>query len=115
MSMAIFPHRQRPTKDYKSCPRAFGCPRDGGRRKHAGCDLYAPIGTDVLAVEDGVIIQPVYFFYLGTYALEVKHSSGIVVRYGEIKKETPKVWKAGDVVTAGEVLGHVGQLQGLPM
>ena len=113
--MALFPLRQRPEKDYKTCPRAFGCPRDKGRRKHAGCDLYAAIGTEVLAVEDGEIIQPVYFFYLGTYALEVKHASGIVVRYGEIKRETPRPWKAGDKVSAGEVLGYVGQLQGLPM
>jgi len=107
--------RQRPAVDYKTSPRSFGCPRDGGRRKHAGCDIYAPIGTEVLAVEDGVVIQPVYFFYLGTYALEIKHDSGIVVRYGEIKRETPKVWKAGDRVSAGEVIGYVGQLQGLPM
>jgi murein DD-endopeptidase MepM/ murein hydrolase activator NlpD len=113
--MALFPLRQRPKLDYKTPPRSFGCARDKGRRKHAGCDLYASIGTEVLAVEDGEIIQPVYFFYLGTYALEVKHASGIVVRYGEIQKNTPKLWKAGDKVTAGEVLGFVGQLQGLPV
>lgn len=111
--MPIFPFRQRPNVDYKTSPRSFGSARERGRRRHAGCDLYAPVGTEVLAVENGVIVQPLYFFYLDTYALEVRHDSGIIVRYGEMKKETPRLWKAGDKVSAGEVLGFVGQLQGL--
>ena len=110
--MPTFPLRQRPALDYKTPPRSFGAVRDKGRRKHAGCDLYAPIGTEVLAVEDGEIQGVVYPFYLGTYALEVRHASGIV-RYGEIQRNTPREWKRGDRVSAGEVLGYIGQLQGL--
>lgn len=111
--MPVFPLRKRPSLNYTDCPRAFGCPRSAGRRKHAGCDLYAPVGTEVLSVENGTIIQPVYFFYLDTYALEIKHESGIVIRYGEIQKNTPRPWKTGDVVKAGEVIGYIGRLKGL--
>ncbi len=44
-----------------------------------------PVGTDIHAVADGVVIQDAYGFYLGSYALEVNHGS-FVVRYGEIAK-----------------------------
>lgn len=33
----------------------FGDPRDGGRRRHEGVDVFAPRGTNVLAVTDGVV------------------------------------------------------------
>jgi murein DD-endopeptidase MepM/ murein hydrolase activator NlpD len=55
--MGVFPSRSRPKESYKEPPRAFGSPRDHGGRKHAGCDLYAPAGTEVLAVEDGTVLR----------------------------------------------------------
>ena len=78
-----FPLRKRPAASYHERPRAFGAPRANGARKHAGCDLYAPAGTEVLAVEDGTVLRGPYLFYDVVYALEVQHPSGIV-RYGEI-------------------------------
>ena len=53
--MPIFPLHVRPKESYKEPPRSFGSSRDHGARKHAGCDLYAPAGTEVLAVEDGTV------------------------------------------------------------
>lgn len=35
----------------------FGAPRDGGRRKHEGVDIFAPKGTPVLAAADGWIAR----------------------------------------------------------
>ena len=48
----LFPLSFRPAESYHERPRSFGAPRDGGTRSHAGCDLYAPIGTPVRAVAD---------------------------------------------------------------
>ena len=107
--MAIFPLRSRPKESYKERPRAFGSPRDGGVRKHAGCDLYAPAGTEVLAVEDGTVLRGPYLFYDVVHALEVRHPSG-VVRYGEISRAAEGI-AAGVAVRAGQVLAYVGKMQ----
>lgn len=104
----LFPLPIRPTEDYKDGARKFNSSR--GSRRHAGCDLYAPVGTEIRAMADGVIIQ-CYPFYWRTDALEVDHGD-FIVRYGEIaprgKKEQEKL--SGKVVKRGDVLGTVGQL-----
>ncbi len=64
--------------------RVFGYSRDHGARLHAGCDLYAPVGTPIFAIAAGEIILAPYPFYLGTHALEVFHPGIGVVRYGEV-------------------------------
>jgi len=107
----VFPLQQAATADYTTGQRAFGSNRRGGR-KHAGCDLYAPVGSSVVAMAAGTIIQPVYAFYLGTFALEVDHGT-FVARYGEIKQEHADQFATGDDVLPGQLLGSVGQLQGL--
>ena len=38
-------------------PRAFGSNRNGGKARHAGCDLYAPVGRTIYAVRDGVVLR----------------------------------------------------------
>src|SRR5262249_54389009 len=63
----------KPTESWKDGPRYFGCPRDGGSRKHAGVDLYAPYLSKIRAIADGEIIRGPYWFYDGTNALEVYH------------------------------------------
>jgi murein DD-endopeptidase MepM/ murein hydrolase activator NlpD len=83
-----FPLSFIPSQSYKEGMRRFGARRDGGKRKHAGCDLYAPVGTPVRAVAKGIVIQFNYF-YLGTYYLTIDHDD-FIVRYGEIKSELPK-------------------------
>ena len=78
-----FPLPIAPTLDFTSGGRRFGAGRDGGARLHAGCDLITPAGTPICAIADGVVRKDPYYFYNGSYALEVTHGS-IVVRYGEI-------------------------------
>src|ERR1039457_7734983 len=85
-AMSVFPLRKRPAASYKERPRGFGNPRANGARKHAGCDLYAPVGTEVLAVEDGEVIAGPYLFYDVVDAVEIRHASGVIVRYGEVNR-----------------------------
>ena len=90
--------------------RSFGWRRGGGRRAHAGVDLYAPVGTPVRAVAAGVVRRAAPFYYR-TDAVEVEHggaSSGgpFVARYGEVAAAVA----AGDPVAAGDVVGTVGQM-----
>ena len=102
-----FPLKIAPTKSYTDGMRAFGANRSNGR-KHAGCDLYAPVGTPIYAMDDGEVIRGPYSFYLGTFALEVKHPD-FVARYGEISGAAPGV-KTGAKVKKGQLLGYVGEL-----
>ena len=111
--MPIFPLAHRPAASYHESPRSFGCGRANGARQHAGCDLYASPNTGVLAVEDGVIIAGPYLFYDVVLAIEVKHASGIIVRYGEISGVAEGI-KAGVAVKSGQVIGYVGKMQTVP-
>jgi len=103
-----FPFTKLPSSDWTHSPRSYGSSR--GARVHAGCDLYAHLGTWIHAVADGHVIQGPYPFYCETYALEVHHGS-FVVRYGEIQSFTTV--KAGDKVKAGDRIAKVGHLVGI--
>lgn len=108
MTSLLFPLRKRPAPyGYKDGGRQFGAYRNVNRL-HAGCDLLAPEGTEVLAIDNGTVIQGPYLFYDVVYALEVKHDSGIVVRYGEIRQSVPRGISAGARVSKGQVIGYVG-------
>ncbi|SMF48976.1 Membrane proteins related to metalloendopeptidases [Alteromonadaceae bacterium Bs31] len=107
-----FPLQSRPEESYKEGMRRFASNRRGGR-KHAGVDLYAPVGTPIYAMSDGEIINGPYAFYLGTQALEIKHKD-FVARYGEISGVAPGLQK-GETVKAGQLIAYVGELRGLNM
>ena len=102
-----FPLKFRPIESYKVSPRSFGSNRSGGR-KHAGCDLYASAGTDVLSMLDGKVIN-IYDFYLSTKAIEVDHGK-FIARYGEISNVTNGI-KIGSTVSRGDVIAKVGTLK----
>ncbi len=106
-SSFCFPFSFRPTESYKDGARYFGANRSNGR-KHAGCDLIAPIGTEVYAVDDGVAIQDMYRFYEHVNALEIQHSH-FLVRYGEIKNVVEGI-KSGARIKKGQLIGYVGRL-----
>lgn len=102
-----FPLKFRPVEDYKVSPRSFGSNRSGGR-KHAGCDLYASAGIDILSMLDGKVIN-IYDFYLGTKAIEVDHGK-FIARYGEISNVVNGI-KVGTMVSRGDVIAKVGTLK----
>ena len=106
----LFPMSSFPRQSYKEGMRAFGFRRGGGKRKHAGCDIYAPIGTIVRAMDDGKVVQ-VAPFYLGTDEVVVDHG-GFLIRYGEVMPGAHFV-KVGDEVRRGQALSKVGKLEGL--
>jgi hypothetical protein len=110
-----FPLAAVPRDSYKLGARYFGAHR--GNRKHAGCDLLAPPGTPIFAIADGEVHLGPYYFYEGTYALEVVHGD-ILVRYGEILpsavisddlKFLPEVRKRARV-KKGQVIAYVGKM-----
>jgi murein DD-endopeptidase MepM/ murein hydrolase activator NlpD len=106
-----FPLTFIPPESWTEPPRSFAARRDGGARKHAGCDLYAAVGTPVFAVADGTV-QRFAEFYLDTYALVIDHG-GFIVRYGEIKKDIAEGLPIGAKVKKGQQIGLVGRLTGL--
>ena len=100
-----------PKHDWHSGGRKFGAARANGR-KHAGCDLLADPGTEVIAVRSGVVLRSPYKFYLAksgdwTYALEVVNKDGKVVRYTEIARTADGI-KTGVAVQEGQTIGFVG-------
>ena len=107
----LFPIKRRPDLSYKSHGRQFRANRNGGARKHAGCDLKFPPGVEIRAVADGTVIQPAYHFYSGTDALEVDHGS-FIVRYGEIMPGSvpATINRAGAHIAVGDIIAKVGRL-----
>jgi Peptidase family M23/Putative peptidoglycan binding domain len=108
-----FPLSYVPTPSWHQSPLRFGANRAGGKRKHAGCDLYAPIGTPVYAVADGTV-KGFAAFYMGTYALTIDHGE-FWIRYGEISRAIASGLSAGQTVREGDQIGEVGDLEGLDL
>lgn len=104
-----FPTLLRPSSSYKDGMRRFKASRSSGRL-HAACDLYRKTGEDALAVSSGTIIRDKYYFYEGTYAIEVKHTGGKVARYGEITGKAAPNISLNKSVRAGQTVGYIGKV-----
>lgn len=101
---------------------AFGAMRRFDR--HRGVDLYAPVGSNVYAVQKGIIkdirpwtgVNANCDWWENTDAISIEGSDGLVV-YGEISVN-PQL-KIGDEVGAGDLLGTVQRVlkkdKGRPM
>jgi peptidoglycan hydrolase-like protein with peptidoglycan-binding domain len=84
--------------------RHFGANRSGGSRAHAGVDL-VPLrgpGAQVRAMTSGTVIA-YYYFYGGTYALEVRNDDGTIARYGEVSSSL----RPGARVYTGQIIGTI--------
>lgn len=103
-----FPVKGETTHDFASAQRRFGAGRGG--RLHAACDLYRFKNEPIMAVAPGTVLRPIYPFYQGTYALEVRHSGGFVVRYGEITGKVAAGIRGGAPVSMGQVVGYMGKV-----
>ena len=102
-----FPLATTAKASYLEGQRRFGAARSKGKRKHAACDLYHRNQEPVLAVAPGKIIRSRYYFYQGTFAVEVQHSGGFIVRYGELSDKQSAKTKGKINIAAGDEIGFI--------
>lgn len=85
---------------------SWHAPRDGGSRLHTGIDIFAPKGTAVVAVEDGIVSyigdQP-----KGGHCLWLTTESGTSFYYAHLDRWAPGLYE-GMEVQSGDLLGFVG-------
>ena len=95
--------------------RGFGGNRKGGRF-HAGTDLMAKYGSDIVAIEEGIVKNIFLFTFPGldkfheyekTYAIAIEHENGNYALYCEVQK--PKL-RVGQKVRTGQVIAKVGRI-----
>lgn len=85
---------------------SWGAPRDGGKRPHRGIDIFAPRGTEIVAVADGLISyignQP-----KGGRCLWLITDQGVSFYYAHLDRWAPGLYE-GMEVKQGDTLGYVG-------
>jgi len=85
---------------------SWGASRDGGKRKHRGIDIFAPKGTGVVAVADGIVSyigdQP-----KGGHCLWLTTESGTSFYYAHLDRWAAGLFEGMEVRT-GDLLGYVG-------
>ena len=94
-----------PVADPHTFSSTYGAPRSGGR-SHEGNDIFAPIGTPLLASENGVIAN-VGTGSLGGIKLWVYGESGTRYYYAHLIAYADGITD-GTPVRAGDIIGYVG-------
>lgn len=79
-------------------------PVTGKQQFHQGIDIPAPYGTEIMAVNDGTVVECSYNYADGYY-ITVSHGGGVASFYSHLSKYQVKV---GDKVTRGQVIANVG-------
>lgn len=79
-------------------------PLNGEGAFHAGMDIAAPVGTDIVAPADGIVLSAGPDAGYGNSIL-IDHGYGIQTRYGHLSKVSVVV---GEDVKRGQVIGQVG-------
>ncbi len=91
-------------------PRALDdswhAPRDGGTRVHKGIDIFAPRGTEVVAVADGTVSY-IGDQRLGGHCVWLTTENGSAFYYAHLDRWAPGLYE-GMEVQAGDLLGYVG-------
>jgi hypothetical protein len=83
----------------------YGDARDGGARDHKGVDIFAPRGTPVLAVADGVIAEVETTGAGGRVVWQRDDDNGLMYYYAHLDAHRTSV---GERVSAGDTIGLVG-------
>jgi len=85
----------------------FGLRKDpihGGTGFHSGIDYAGKVGSDILAVADGLVIFSESTNGYGR-TVEIRHANGLVTRYAHCKRLLVDV---GELVTKGQVIATLG-------
>lgn len=85
---------------------SWHAPRDGGARQHKGIDIFAPKGTEVVAVSDGVISY-IGDQKLGGHCVWLTTENGTAFYYAHLDRWAAGLYE-GMEVQAGDLLGYVG-------
>ena len=85
---------------------SWGEPRPGGRG-HTGVDMMSPIGTPLVAIENGVIIN-MNWHYAGGIGITVSGDSGDDWYYAHLNGYAAGI-QNGSRVAAGQLIGYVGE------
>jgi len=88
---------------------AFGASRDGGRRRHKGLDLVAPVGAPIRAPISGLVTR-VGQAYAGDPDLQFVEITSPTTRYSARVFYVGPSRGPGVHVTAGEVIGRAQDL-----
>ena len=77
-------------------------------RTHLGVDIKSPIGSNVLAVADGVVTKVWEDPFMGT-CVSIQHSGNAVSIYKNLAKDVQDGIVIGASVKSGDIIGTVGE------
>ena len=92
-----------PVKSNFSMGAPFGATGSWSRH-HTGQDFPAPSGTPIYAVASGIVLSPTAGGWAGTNVV-IQHSNGGATLYAHMSQ---RVASTGQAVTAGQLIGYVG-------
>jgi murein DD-endopeptidase MepM/ murein hydrolase activator NlpD len=92
-------------KDDKAIQSFWGAPRDGGARKHEGNDIFAPKGTNLVAITDGEISRLTNTGIGGKTVWLYDRERGLRYYYAHLDEQ---LVRKGQRVRRGDVVGTVG-------
>lgn len=92
-------------RDSRQISSFFGVPRDGGRRRHEGVDIFAPKGTPALAAVNGTVSGVGVSKLGGNVAFLTDDDRNVRLYYAHLDR-----WNVtdGQRVSIGDTIGFVG-------
>lgn len=81
-------------------------------RYHCGIDIYAPVGSKVISIDDGTVLDFGIFtspnkvsYWNKTKYVLIKNADDIICKYAELGEITVKIKES---IKAGQLIGYIG-------